>query len=92
MSSLLVVFVFIVAGAALAANLVATARVLRCRISSTTQKIGQLCVVWLLPILGAVVAILMTRERLEPGTGRYSERMEELDEVAVSKPNYEDAD
>lgn len=92
MPPLLTAFLFLVALTALAANVVASARILRCPVSSKAQKAGQLGIVWLIPFLGAAVALLMTRERLEPGAGRYAAGKEVLEDVAVSKPDYEGAD
>jgi hypothetical protein len=92
MPTVFAAFVVAVVTTLLAVNLIASARVLRCPISSAGQKAAQLAVVWLLPAIGAVVALIMTRKRTEPGTGRYVEEREEIEEVAVSKPDYEGAD
>lgn len=92
MPTTLVAFVIAVVATIAALNSVASARVLRCPVTSTGQKVAQLALVWLLPVIGAVVAISMTRNETEPGSGRYAEQREEIEEVAVSKPDYEGAD
>jgi len=92
MSALLLVFVVAVFCALLAANVIASRRVLACEISSKSQKLAQFGVIWLLPVAGAVVVLIMTRKQSEPAPGRYPEPREEIEEVAVSKPDYEDAD
>lgn len=88
MPTAVIAFVIAVVAALVALNSIATSRVLRCPFSSTGQKATQLALVWLLPVIGAVLAISMTRNDTEPGSGRYAEQREEIDEVAVSKPDY----
>lgn len=83
-----IAFVIAIVAALVALNAVATSRVLRCPFSSTGQRAIQLALVWLLPVIGAVLAISMTRNDTEPGSGRYAEQREEIDEVAVSQPDY----
>jgi cytochrome bd-type quinol oxidase subunit 2 len=54
-------------------NVVATVVVLRSEASSATQRIFQSCVVWLVPLLGAVVVILfhrLDRRRQDPQGAR----------------------
>lgn len=81
----------ILAGIA-AANLAATRRIVRCAISSRTQKTAQLLFVWLLPPLGAIVTLMLTQNRVEPHSGRYSTPPEKLEDVAVSRHDYGDGD
>ncbi len=53
-----------------AANLAATRLVLRDALSARGQKIGQLAMVWLLPVLGAIVVFAVHR-RAEPPSRKY---------------------
>lgn len=49
---------------ALAANVVATWLLLRAEELETSQKLAQLALVWLVPIIGAVVVIAVRRESM----------------------------
>ncbi len=52
----------------LATNIVATVMVFRSETASGIQRAIQSCVVWLIPLLGALVVILFHRvDRREPG-------------------------
>ncbi|MBK8337502.1 MAG: hypothetical protein IPL03_13410 [Sterolibacteriaceae bacterium] len=88
MPTAVIAFVIAIVAALVALNSVATSRVLRCPFSSTGQKAAQLALVWLLPVIGAALAISMTRHHSQPGSGRYAEQREEIDEVAVAEPDY----
>lgn len=92
MPPLLIAMLFAVGFALLAANLIATLRVLRSEFGSTAQKSAQLAIVWCVPVVGAAVLIFLTRASLEPGTGRYPSENAESEDVVVAQPDYSSSD
>jgi hypothetical protein len=57
--------------ALLVLNIYASRRSIRDQLVSPTQRIAQLCFVWLVPILGAIVTLAVLRNTLEPSEGTY---------------------
>lgn len=92
MPPMLIAMLFAVGLSVLAANFIATLRVLRSDFGSKIQKSAQLAIVWCIPVLGAAVLIFITRSNLEPNTGLYPKETEELEDVAITQPDYSSSD
>lgn len=92
MPPMLIAMLFVVGLCALAANFIATLRVLRSDFGSKVQKSAQLAIVWCVPVLGAAVLIFLTRSNLEPSTALYPKETEELEEVVVAHLDYSSSD
>ncbi len=56
-----------------ALNAWATRAVFRDELSSREQRIGQLAVVWFVPVLGALLTLYLKRRELESSNGCYRE-------------------
>ena len=67
----------------LALNLWATRLILADDLSSESQKYGQLALVWLLPLLGAVV-VLAVHRKAEPPSRRYRTQPDPGDDFTMS--------
>jgi len=67
----------------LALNLWATRIILADDLSSESQKYGQLALVWLLPLLGAVV-VLAVHRKAEPPSRRYRTQPDPGDDFTMS--------
>jgi len=92
MPPFLILMLFAVLAAIVAANLLATLRIIRCDFDSKAQRTAQLVFVWCLPVIGAVVVFSLTRAKLEPHAGRYPKKKEEPEDVAVAQPDYSSSD
>ena len=92
MPPILIAMLFVVSFAVLAANVIATMRILRSDFGSKAQKSAQLAIVWCVPVVGAAVLIFLTRSCLEPSTGLYPRENEELEDAAVAQPDYSSSD
>jgi hypothetical protein len=67
----------------LALNLWATRLILADDLSSESQRYGQLALVWLLPLLGAVV-VLAVHRKAEPPSRRYRTQPDPGDDFTMS--------
>jgi hypothetical protein len=75
------------------ANVLASIRIVRDKLGTSTQKVAQFLLVWLLPIAGAIFVLMLTRTSLVPGSGRYDAKREEPDDdVAVAQIDYSSSD
>lgn len=95
MPPLLIPMLLIVLGAIVAANLLATLRILRSDFDSPAQRLAQLAFVWCLPVLGAAIVLNLTRPNPEPHAGRYPKKRgasDETDDVAVAHVDYSSSD
>lgn len=68
----------------LALNAWATLLVLRDVLSSIAQRIAQLAIVWFFPVLGAVLTIVIKKQSVPRGRGRYREEPEPPDDFGYS--------
>lgn len=66
------IFVAVLGAAVLTMNVWATILVVRDSLSEPFQRIAQLLIVWLLPILGAIVVLAVHRSAEKP-SGKYRE-------------------
>ncbi|MBS1160868.1 MAG: hypothetical protein H6R15_3287 [Proteobacteria bacterium] len=92
MPPLLITMLFAAFAVIVAANLLATLRIIRCDFDSTAQRAAQLAFVWCLPVIGAVIVFFLTRANLEPHAGCYPKKKEEPDDVVVAQPDYSSSD
>jgi len=69
--------------AVLALNLRATFAIARDTLSERSQKFWQLVLVWLLPLLGAIIALAVHRRTEEPSR-KYREPLDAGDDFALS--------
>ena len=67
-----------------ALNSWATYRIVRERIPSHLQRVAQFAFVWLLPILGAVLALSLNRQSSLPSLGRYPNDPERPEDIAFT--------
>jgi hypothetical protein len=70
-------------------NLWVSARILRDDLTSL-QRCGQLAVVWLVPVLGALLAFTLQRKSLERGSGRYPNEPDAGDDFGESGKSVRD--
>lgn len=91
MPPLLIGFLVVIAGSVLVANVLASRRIIRDDLATHRQKAAQFLLVWLAPIVGAIFVFFLTRNNLEPNSGRYPKRRNEPDEdIDVAKIDYSD--
>lgn len=57
-------------------------------LSSPKERAAQIAFVWLVPFLGALLALHMKRKQPEPSTGRYRERLDPGDDFGYSRPRH----
>jgi hypothetical protein len=69
-------------------NVWATLAILRDTFSSKRQRVAQMAFVWLIPGIGAALALYLKRKDLEPGAGRYGEAPEVGDDFGMSGRSY----
>ncbi|MBK6631750.1 MAG: hypothetical protein IPG33_12440 [Betaproteobacteria bacterium] len=67
----------------LALNVYASRRSIRDELASPGQRIAQLCFVWLVPILGAIVTLAVLRNTPEPSNGTYRKEPEIREEYVT---------
>lgn len=92
MPPLLILMLLIALGAIIAANLLATWRIVRSDFDPESQRLLQLAFVWCLPVIGAAIVFSLSRPSLEAHVGRYPEKKEEPEDVAVAQPDYSSSD
>ncbi len=89
----LVALFSVIAAGIVVANVVASLRIARDDLGTVGQKIAQLLFVWLVPVVGAIFAFLLTRRNPEKGPGIYGGAKEQQDETpTVAWRDYGDAD
>ena len=74
--------------AALVLNVWASLAVFRDRLSSRGQRVAQLAIVWLLPILGSLLALHMNRSKPESSTGDYPPVPNAGEDFGASQPSH----
>jgi hypothetical protein len=74
----------------MALNAWATRAVLRDDLSATGQRIAQVTLVWLLPVVGALLVLHLTRRDMERPSGRYPNDPEYVDDFGVSAQGFRD--
>jgi hypothetical protein len=65
-----------------------TRAVLHDDLSSRGQRAAQIAIVWLVPLLGALLTLYLKREKIEPSTGRYREEPDPGDDFAFSAQGF----
>ncbi len=65
-----------------------TWRVLGDGLSSHGQRAAQIALVWLLPLLGALIVLNLQRRNAEKGSGRYREIPDAGDDFAFSRQSF----
>lgn len=89
----LVALFAVIAVGVVVANVVASLRIARDDLGTIGQKIAQFLFVWLVPVLGALFVLLLTRRNPENGSGNYGGAKEQPDETpTVAWRDYGDAD
>ena len=74
--------------AILALNAWVTWRVVRDGLSSSAQRLAQIALVWLLPMLGALLVLNLQRRNAEKGSGTYREIPDVGDDYAHSAKSF----
>jgi len=69
-----------------------TWRVLGDGLSSPGQRAAQIALVWLLPLLGALLVLNLQRRNAESGSGRYREIPDAGDDFAYSRQSFKKLD
>jgi hypothetical protein len=69
-------------------NAWATVAILRDTLSSKAQRAAQVVFVWLIPGIGAALALYLKRKDLEPGSGHYGDVPEAGDDFSMSGTSY----
>ena len=62
-------------------NILASFRCLRFVLSPKTERISQLCLVWAIPMIGALIVLHMLRTGDDPSPGTYSADLGAVPEV-----------
>jgi hypothetical protein len=66
----------------------ATRAVLRDQLSSSGQRTAQVAFVWLVPVVGALLALYLKRREPEAPFGRYREEPDPGDDFTMSRQSY----
>lgn len=74
----------IVLVALIALNVYASRQSYRDALSSRGQRLGQIAFIWLVPVVGAVLALRLTSNEAEQSTGTYRDEPNMADEFAAS--------
>jgi hypothetical protein len=61
-----------------------TLRIVRDHLSTPGQRVAQIILVWVLPVLGAMAVLHMQRQYLEVASGKYREPPEPGDDFGMS--------
>lgn len=69
-------------------NAWATRAVLQDQPSSLGQRTGQVALVWLVPVVGALLTLYLKRRDAEAPVGRYREEPDPGDDFAMSRQSY----
>lgn len=77
-------------GGIVAANVIASVRAIRYDGSTKEQEIIQLALVWVLPILGAVLVLIFTRQHTETSSGHREGAETIWDDLPVNHERGED--
>jgi hypothetical protein len=75
-----IMFVCVIAGL----NIWSTVEILRDDGSSRVQKMAQISFVWLVPILGALLALYLVRQNVMPSAGTYPKRPVHIEDIAFT--------
>jgi hypothetical protein len=69
-----------------------TWRALRDALSTGGQRAAQIALIWLLPVMGALLVLRLQRRQLEQGSGKYRPVPDAGDDLAYSRQSFKQLD